>query len=127
MPPPKNTLVAVRPVSACLPREISAARVDVVVDEMAAIGPRREVAVVASVRAERHVDVHTEAHRAHLRARADVFPSQVTAALAYIGCVDATTPGDLSTVSPKPRTGPLVWKPTVRGEAPSTPAEIATG
>ena len=48
--------------------DVDHARVDVVTDQVCTIGPRREVAVVAPGRAERHVDVHAELVASHNRA-----------------------------------------------------------
>ncbi len=60
-------------------REVGDARVDVGVDQMAAVGPGREVAVVAPGRAERDVHVHAEPfdrnHAPSSRAGAAVGPA----------------------------------------------------
>ena len=67
VPPPKKTLVAGAPgASAICRRDVGDAGVHVLVDEVAAVGPGREVAVVTAVRAERDVDVDAEGHPAIL-------------------------------------------------------------
>src|SRR5436189_146851 len=55
------------------PRQIGDARVDILVDQVAPIGPRREVAVVTTRRAERDVHVHAVLMVALADARRSVF------------------------------------------------------
>ena len=63
MPPAEEDVTRPARRRTCEPVEIGHARVDVLVDEMGAVGPGGEVAVVAAVRAERDVDVHAERTR----------------------------------------------------------------
>jgi hypothetical protein len=47
--------------------DVDNTRVDIGVDEMPTVGPRRKVAVITPRRAKRNVDIHTERHGIRLR------------------------------------------------------------
>ena len=118
--------------------DVGRASGDVGIDQMVAIRPRREVAVVTTRRAERDVDVDTElpggrhapmvARVARLSSHVGPFTSGCyeRVALAYGACDGCATPGARSTVIAKPWTSGDVRNAAAVGSAPSTPAEIAT-
>src|SRR5947208_1659718 len=52
---------------AATPRDVGHTRIHVCPDEVPAVGPRREVAVVTPRRAERNVYIHAERHAVRIR------------------------------------------------------------
>ena len=81
VPPPTNTLVGGRHPGIDGPRDLGAHGGQVVVDQVRPVGPRRERAVVAPVRAERHVDVDPERRRLTTARTATIRVAATTAAV----------------------------------------------
>ena len=109
--------------------DVGNARVHVGIDEMALVGPRREVAVVTARRAERDVNVDPEVlvtRGSSGRGRA-MARRQVRGACAIGWLAERTTPPACSTVTANARTGPLARNATAFGSGPSTPAETVIG